>query len=270
VVDIRHHLAILRRWRGLVIGGVALAVVLAILVSFSVGPGGFEWRSEATFRSESRTFVTQAGFPWGRTTLPGADPTAIDPTQLTAPEGEQRRTFAPPSRFTELATIYSYLVQSDVVRRLIEPEPSESQLSVATVPNPVTGDPLPLLSIHATANSASGAQELNRSAIQALREYLQLNVRQNGVPPDERVKLQVLNPPSRGALISGRSITRSVMAALLVLVGTFLAVYVLENLYPGRRPSRAPADPLADLDFELDREAAWEPVGQVDGPKHPG
>ena len=251
-MDIRHHLGILKRWRVLVLGGFVLAAVAAILASFSVSTSGLEWRSDATFRSTSRTLVTQAGFPWGRTTLPGADPTAIDPAELTTRDGERRRRFAPPSRFTELATIYSYLAQSDVVRRLMSPAPDEDQLSVATVPNPATGEPLPILSIHATANSAEGAQTLNREAIEALRRYLELNVRQNGVPEDERVELQVLNPPLPGTMIGGRSITASVLMALLVLVGTFVTVYVLDNLYPSRRPSRAASDPLEGLQRRLE------------------
>jgi hypothetical protein len=269
-MDIRYHLRILSRWRALVACGLVLAAIAGVLASFSVSTSGLEWRSDATFRSESRTFVTQAGFPWGRTTLPGADPTAVDPAELTTPDGERRRTFAPPARFTELATIYTYLAQSDVVRRLMDPVPAEDQLSVATVPNPATGDPLPLLSIHATANSAEGAQALNREAIEALRQYLQLNIRQNGVPQDERVKLQVLNPPSVGAMIGGRAITASVLMALLVLVGTFVAVYVLENLYPSTRRSRAASDPLADLDFELDADTAWRPLDQLDAPNQRG
>jgi hypothetical protein len=269
-MDIRHHLGILIRWRALVVCGLVLAAVTAILASFSVSTSGLEYRSDATYRSTSKTLVTQAGFPWGRTTLPGADPAAIDPTQLTTREGKRRRTFAPPSRFTELATIYSYLAQSDVVRQLMSPEPEEDQLSVATVPNPTTGEPLPILSIHATANSAKGAQALNEQAIEALRRYLELNVRQNRVPADERVELQVLNPPQAGTVIGGRSITASVLMALLVLVGTFVAVYVLENLYPTTRPSRAARDPLDDLNFELERDIPWQPAGQVDAPKQRG
>lgn len=246
-----------------------LAAALGILVSFSVTPGGLEWRSQATFESESRIFVTQAGFPWGRTTLPGSDPTAVDPLQQFAPDGERRR-FGAPSRFMELATIYSYLAQSDVVRRLIRPMPDEDQIVVWAVPNPTTGDALPLLSILTRANSSGAAQELNRSAIGALREYLNRNERQGGVPRDQRVRLQVLNPPPPGALASGRSITRSLIVVLLVLLGTALVVYLLENAYPRARAEReGSSDPLAYLDFDLDRDVLREPIDQVSGRKHP-
>src|ERR687895_17826 len=104
-MDLRLHMDVLRRWRAVLAAGAVLAVVLGVLVTFKVSPSGLEWRSQATYESTSRTFVTQAGFPWGRTTLPGSDP-----TQPVVPDSDgPRRSFAPPARFTELATIYSYL-----------------------------------------------------------------------------------------------------------------------------------------------------------------
>lgn len=268
-MDIRLHLKVLWRWRKLVAIGVAVAFLLSILVTFKVGPGGFEWRSPATYESTSRTFVTQAGFPWGRTTLPGSDT-----TQPAVPQpDEPSRSFAPPARFTELATVYSYLAQSDNVRRLIKPMPQDGQIQVATVPNPMTGDPLPLLQIITKSNSDAGARALNRDTIQALREYLNENVRLNRVPADERVQLEVLNPPRLAVLTGGRSMTRSIIIALLVLVGTVVAVYVLENLYPSRVQAAAngqgpgPADPFQDLELDFEPDELWGPVSEIERPK---
>jgi len=268
-MDIRLHLKVLWRWRRLVAVGVVVAVLLSILVTFKVGPGGFEWRSPATYESTSRTFVTQAGFPWGRTTLPGSDP-----TQQAVPQPDKpSRSFAPPARFTELATVYSYLAQSENVRRLIKPMPQEGQIQVATVPNPMTGDPLPLLQIITKSDSAAGARALNRDTIQALRIYLNENVRLNRVPADERVQLEVLNPPRFAVLTGGRSPTRSIIIALLVLVGTVVAVYVLENLYPSRLQAAAsgqgegPADPFQDLELDFEPDELWGPLGEIERPK---
>jgi hypothetical protein len=258
-MDIRQHLGVLSRWRRLVVAGVVLAIALAVLISFKVGPGGLEWRSEASFQSDSRTFVTQPGFPWGRATLPGADP-----TQQIAPNGEKLRTFAPTDRFIELAVVYAYLAQSEDVRRRITPAPLEEQIQVFPIPSPATGEPLPLLQISTTASSAADSRELHAAVIKALRAYLERNVDVNGVPDEDRVKLDVLNPPSDGVLIGGRSLTQSGLVFLLILAATLVAVYVLENLYP-RRGQTAPADPLEELDFELGREDAWEPVGPAPG-----
>jgi hypothetical protein len=253
-MDIRHHIGILWRWRAIMAGGFLLAVVLGVLVSFNPGLSGFEWRSQASYMSTSKIFVTQPGFPWGRATLPGSDPTQ-PPTA-----GTQLQTFAPSSRFTELAVVYSYLAQSDEVRRLITPAPLEQQIRVATIPNPATNEPLPILEIATTAQSAEASRELNRASIAALRSYLRRNVAQNKVPADEQVTLEVLNPPRAGMLVAGRSLTRSVIIWLLVMTGALVAVYVLENLNP--RPGAVRREPLfpRDPDDDFASDARWEPI----------
>ena len=97
-MDIMHHVRIVWRWRRIALAGCLLAGVLAILVSFKPSTSGLEWRSQATYMSSSRLFVTQPGFPWGRATLPTAD--AAVPV---SPDSEKLKSFAPPSRFNELA-----------------------------------------------------------------------------------------------------------------------------------------------------------------------
>ena len=178
----------------LVIGLVA-GVALAVLATFKPSAGGFEWRSAATYTSTSRIFVTQPGFPVGRSTLPGTDPN--DPVAPNKPS------FAPSERFSELAVVYSYLAQSERVQKLISPVPIQQQVTVATLSDPTTGDLLPLLDVITTANSPVGAQSLNREVIEALRRYISTNVQANQVPAEQRVELQVINPAKPGFLVSG-------------------------------------------------------------------
>ena len=234
-------------------GGFFLALVLAVLVTFKPGLNGLEWRSQASFMSTSKIFVTQPGFPWGRATLPGSDPTQ-------PPGAAQLQTFAPSSRFNELAVVYSYLAQSEEVRRLITPAPLEQQITVGTIPNPATHEPLPILEIATTGKSAKASRDLNRASIAALRSYLRRNVAQNKVPADEQVTLEVLNPARAGTLVAGRSLTRSVIIWLLVMTGALIAVYVLENLNP--RPGSARREPLfpRDPDDDFGSDARWEPI----------
>ena len=233
-MDLRLHARILARWRVVLATGLVAAVLLAVLATFKPSTAGLEWRAVPSYTSQSRTFVTQRGFPIGRATLPGSDDTGtVDPT---APN------FAPSTRFSELAILYSYFAQSDPVRKLMTPAPIHKQISVATVPNSVSGDPLPMLEIATTASSPTRAQSLNRAVVNALRSYLNKNVLANDVPADERVELQVINPPRAGTLVGGRSITLSVIVFLLTLVATLVAVYVLENLYPSRTGLRQDDD----------------------------
>jgi hypothetical protein len=258
-VDIWYHLRILWRWRVILICGLVLATALAFLVTFKPTLGGAEWRSQATFTSSSRVMVTQPGFPQGRATLPGSDP-----TQPIPPPGRKLKTFAPSTRFSELAVIYSYLAQSEQVRDLITPQPLQDQISVVTVPNPATGDPLPLLEIATTANSPGAARALNTAVIHGLREYLERYARRAGVPADERVELQILNPPESGALASGRSITLSVMVWLLAMAAALVAVYLLENLYPMRwTRQEPPLDGQGVSEPELELIQPWDSFGDT-------
>jgi hypothetical protein len=229
-MDIMHHVRIVWRWRRIALAGCLLAGVLAIVVSFKPSTSGLEWRSQATYMSSSRLFVTQPGFPWGRATLPTPDATTPLP-----PDAQKLKSFAPPSRFNELAVVYSYLAQSDLVRDRVMPRPLEEQVTVATIPNPATGEPLPLLEITTMGSSQGASKELNQAVIAALGEYLEQNVKENRVPADERVQLEVLNPPKPGWLVGGRSLTLSAIVLILGLVATIIAIYILENVFPRTR-----------------------------------
>ena len=252
-MDLRYHLQILWRWRVVLTGGLILATLLAFLVTFKPSLGGVEWRSQATFESSSRVIVTQPGFPLGRATLPGSDPALTTP-----PPGSKLKTFAPSERFSELAVVYSYLAQSDQIRNLIKPEPVQDQIAVENIPNPVTGDPLPLLELTTTANSREASRVLNSAVIGALRQYLQRNVRESGVPADQSVQLQVLNPPKSGELASGRSPTLSVIVWFLAMAAALVAVYLLENLYPTRWRKEASQDEGAAPERELELVEGWD------------
>jgi hypothetical protein len=258
-MDIRYHLRILWRWRVILFGGLVLATLLAFLVTFKPTLGGAEWRSQATFKSTSRVMVTQPGFPLGRATLPGSDPTQPAPQP-----GVELNTFAPSERFSELAVIYSFVAQSDQVRELIRPEPLRKQISVVNIPSPATGDPLPLLEVATTANSREAARVLNNAVIRSLREYLERNVRRSGVPTDQSVELQVLNPPEPGKLAGGRSLTLPVIVWFLAMAAALVAVYLLENLYPTMwRREEPPQHSDGAPEPELELIEGWDSLGEA-------
>ena len=239
-MDIRFHLGILWRWKWVLAGGLVLATAAAFLSTFKPSSSGVEWRAEPTYQSFARVMVTQPGFPLGRATLPGADPT----TQLELPKPKER--FAPPERFTGLAEMYAYVASSAQIRDLITPKPLEDQISVVPALGS-QGDALPLLEVTTTGKTPKASEKVSAAVISALRKYLTTNGRRSNVPTDQQVHLVVLNPPKAGELIAGRSPTMVVMVWLLGAVLTFALVYVLENLYPRKPVAAVPhAEDLED------------------------
>src|SRR3954467_9425685 len=165
-MDLRHHLLVWWRWRVVLAAGLLLAVMLGTLVSFKptlAGGPSLKWRNPATYSSTSRLFVTQPGFPWGRATLPGANPNEIN---------KSGTNFAAPDRFSNLALVYSYIAQSDVIRSLISPSPVTDAIQVSAPVIPGSSDPLPLLEISTKARTSADAQRLNAATIRALGGYL--------------------------------------------------------------------------------------------------
>ncbi|MDA0168657.1 hypothetical protein OJ998_06125 [Solirubrobacter taibaiensis] len=245
-MNLRRHLNVLRRFRIIVAGGLILAIVLAILSIFNVSTAGLEWRSEQTFTSNSALNVTQQGFPDGRVVLageakpetePGAAPTEKD-------EGAQ---FADPGRFANLAVTYAYYAQSDAVRALISPAPPRERITITPAPAGWnTSTTLPILNLDTTGDTPEEAQKLNSAVIDALKGYIKAEQDKYDIPSDNRVRIDVLTPPSEATVLIGHSKTPALVAFLLVMAAALALSYCLDNLYPpkgGRSLEIAPESP---------------------------
>lgn len=270
-MDLRRHLQVVWRFRRIVAGGFILAIVVALLASFHVSTSGLTWRSDQTFTSTSTLFVTQTGFPWGRVTLPSASLEEAaglagnEGTGDSESSGQERREYGAPERFSDLAVVYSYIARSDQVRDLVMPRPQPDQIVITPVTNPSTGANLPLLLMETHATDQGTAQQLNKGVISALRKYLEEEQEASDIADDERVRVQVLNPPTAAGVTEGRTYMASVVLFIMVMAATLAIVYLLENLRLNR-PARGggdgpssnghgPLDPNLDA-LELDREWA--------------
>jgi hypothetical protein len=242
-MNLRRHLDVLWRFRLIVISGAVLGIVLATLVVFRPTTSGLEWRAGEVWSSQSTIFVTQDGFPWGRVILPGPQATAgaVLPAgtlpQDTESSGKKNEEFADPGRFANLGILYSYFAKSDRVRALMRPVPDPEQLLVTPVQAAQnTTEVLPLLAVETQAATPAEARKLNQSAIDALTRFLEQQQRDSKIAADDRVLLEVLNPPSKGTMLIGRSKTPALVALVLVMALALALSYCLDNLYPRRRP----------------------------------
>jgi hypothetical protein len=236
-MNLRRHLDVLWRFRLIVICGAVLGILLAVLAVFRPTSSGLEYRADETWSVQSTIFVTQKGFPWGRVILPGPQPAVgTAAPELTDESRDENEKFADPGRFANLGILYSYFAKSDRVRALMRPVPAPEQLLVTPVPTSQNStEVLPLLTIETQASTAAEARQINASAIDALKKFLEDEQRQSGISGDDRVLLEVLNPPSKGSLLIGRSKTPGMVAFVLVMAISLALAYTLDNLYPRRR-----------------------------------
>lgn len=235
-MDLLHHLQVMSRWKRVIIAGTLIGILLAALATFKPGAGGVTYRQAESWKATSTLFVTQPGFPWGRTTLPGSDPNQPE----TARSKDQ--SFADPARFSVLAVIYTYLAKSEQVDRLGRRLPEGSEVSAREIAT-ASGDTLPLLALETTASTAAAAKALNAERTEALLRYLRDQQDQNKVPEGQRVQVSVLNGPEV-AKVSSHGAMLAIAMVFLAFLASIGAAYLFENLR------------LARLDRERERATA--------------
>jgi hypothetical protein len=224
-VDLRRHISVLLRYRLVVTAGVLVGVSLAILATFRVTTHGLQWRTAPVYQSSSVLFVTQAGFPWGRAALSTADPAHPDGSSSSSTQ------FADPGRFSSLATIYSFLVRSDTVRKRIPGHPPEAAIAAQPFQEQASnGGTLPTIGLTTSATSPAAAQRLNSETINALLSYVRTQQDATRTPQSQRAEITILNPPAAAVQAQGRPLTKSIVLLLLCVMGAVGLAYILENL----------------------------------------
>jgi hypothetical protein len=250
-VDLGLYLRVLWRFRILVAAGILLAVVLATLsfakVSFAGGSPKLTYRQGERWQASSVLFITQSGFPWGRTVPkyfvpePNSGVPAI-------PVGD-------PARFAELAQIYAQLANGDAVRRIIARDGRvQGTISAAPYTSPDGTSTLPMIAVTATAWSPRGAKSLAARGAAAFQAFLQSRQSAAGIPRDERVVLNVIQQGYKPKLIAPRKKTVPMFVFFAVFIATVSAALVLENFRPRLRSATA-ADPVL-LPTEAPRRTA--------------
>ena len=237
-VDITQHLAVLGRWRKVILASLFLGVILAALFTIKVPPkdGKIDWRRPEKWQSTSRILVTQSGFPWGRTTLPGGggssdltDPITGKKTQSdpNAPD------YADPSRLSLLAIIYSFISQSNAIGGIGKTLPPGGAVAATPLNNNQAGA-LPIIELATTGFSKSAATALNIERAAALSSYLARQQDANDVPAGQRVKLAVLNKPE-AKMVSSHGMALGLALIFLAVSAGIAASYVLESLRLSRQ-----------------------------------
>jgi hypothetical protein len=219
------------RFKWISLGGFLLACLLAVFatarVSFSGGLPSLSYRTPEIYTTETKILVTQAGFPWGRTVLPGD----------TAPGHGSGASYADPSRFVMLAGVYATLANSDQIQRqLVHPQDQEALTATPEV-DPQTQSALPIIDIVSLAPSQQRVIRMARQASSMLKSVVETQQKTAGIPANQRVLVQTLQAPYRVTVAKGRKKTVPIVVFMTVLLATLGLVLALENIWPRVRLS---------------------------------
>ena len=209
------------RFRWISCAGFVLACLLAVLATARISSAGLTYRTPVIYTAQTKLFVTQAGFPWGRTILPGS--------------ATSSGLYADPARFVLLAGIYATLANSNQIQtRLVNPQNNEV-LTASPEVDPQTQTALPVIDLISFAPSTRRAVEIGVQATSMLRRYVE--AQQNGarIPSSQRVLLQTLPQPYKVTVASARKKTVPIVVFMTVILATIGLILALENIRPSVR-----------------------------------
>lgn len=228
-MDLFTYWQVVKRQRRLIVIGGLLTGVLAAFALFKVSTSGIELRSPPTYKASSKLFVTQTGFPWGRTALD--EYIRVRGANSTVPR------FADPSRMEYLASLYSELAMSDVVRTIAFGErrlPDTDGYEVTALKAP-DGRPMPLIEVAGTSVSSERAVNIANRVAGALQAYVAGRQAQNKIPESTRIVLPVVERAEEAEVLEGVKLTTAVMVLLLGTIATLFAAFTTDNVRRQRR-----------------------------------
>lgn len=222
------------RFRLLFVLGVVVATALALLsfVRVETKDGlALSYRDEEKWESLSTLFVTSTGFPWG----------AVSAQAPVSPDEGGGTTTQPTidaGRLTTLAGLYMQLATSDpVLQLMLKDGPINGALQTFPVfsTNTSDGSQLPMVTFSAIAASPQTAMQLAQRHIAAFTSFIQREQIRSGIPPSERIRVQVVRQPQPAVLLEPRKKTRPIIVFVAVMSALFGVMIALENMR--RRPS---------------------------------
>lgn len=253
-MDLVTYWQVVQRRRKLMLCGLGVTFVLVLVTLVRVTPSGVSLRSPAVFSGTSTLFVTQKGFPWGRSS---GNPRSVDP-----------------SRMEYLADLYADIAMSNVVLGRVERRwgklPDADTYEVGAVargrrlpqqePGLPTAAPdsrsLPLIEVVGFSPSRGRAVALANHVAVALRAYVEDRQQVNKIPPRARILLPSVTQADRAKVVKGVQLTAPIMIALLGVIGTLFIAFTADNLERQRRLAEALSDPTGDEEQQVHHLAA--------------
>ncbi len=188
-MDLNLLLRVFGRFKFLLLAGVGLATAMAVLsvvrVDFS-GSSPLQYRVHESWTSAATLFVTQEGFPWGRSILD--EVIEIKPSKNATPSYVPR--FGDAGRYSGLAVLYAELAKSDEVRRkVLAGAPPGTSYRPEAVRSSDGSAVLPLIYMQGFGSTPAAAEAIANRASDVFRQFLQREQVANRIPQEKRVEL---------------------------------------------------------------------------------
>jgi hypothetical protein len=243
-MDLKLFLGVIKRYKRIVIGGAVLAIVLSVL---SYGMPGLKGgkptiipRGSETWQGQAELLLSQQGFPYGRAAnqvIPGKG-TSI-PSE---PVGDE-------TYMANLSQIYAAVANGTDLQAKVAAQahvtlcpspvnaaaaPASSSTACPTVVaaevfDPNTGQPLPLITLTASAPTAAEAAKLATASVSVFQTEITRQEVTAGTPVAQRVELQTLKGGAPATLTKGYSKSIPMLVLFAVLSAAIALAFILNN-----------------------------------------
>lgn len=231
-MDFKLFIAVVKRYKRIVIGGTILAVVLSVL---SYGMPGLKGgkptvipRGSEVFQGQAELLISQAGFPYGRAVdqyTPGSQ------TSPSEPIGDE-------NYMANLSSVYAAVANSTSIQQKVAKEsgiavcPSLQPCATvvaAEVDDISDGVPLPLITVTSSAPTAAAAVKLAATTVSVLESDITQQEASSGTPVSQRIQLQVLKNGSPATLTKGYSKSVPILVLFAVIAASIALAFMLNN-----------------------------------------
>ena len=276
-MDLRLFLAVIGRFKRMVIGGTIVVVFLAIM---SYGTPGLSHgkptvipRGSETWESDAQLIISQAGFPYGRAVQQFASPQkGVPPTVV-----------GDPGQLAGLAPVYSALANGNAIQAEVRGTGKNLIRGLvlgSEVIDQATGQDLPFVNITATAATGRDAYVLAQRTMHALQSWVTQQQAATQTEPAQRIVLEVVKSGAPPKLVAKPKLTTPLLVGMAGIVALIALALIRENLHPetAARLGRLPAPDIYDgrpNQHGFDRALAavggtGYPSAQTRGPRAPG
>jgi DNA-binding protein Fis len=248
-VNLRLFAAVLWRFKYVVAGGCAIAILLSVLsiakVDLSHGVPRLTPRTQQIYASSAALLVTQSGFPWG---------SAVQSYYSSAGSKSSPVPAGDLNRLTALANLYVQLANSDVIKSIVaRHSPAGGHLITASQNYSFSpsyySSALPIVTINGTGTTRANAILTTQAGVDALSSYLRRQQNSARISDAQRVVLQEIQRPRLTTVMNPTKKTIPAVVFLTIMLAVVGLAFVLENLRPRANettPLRQDVEPVVD------------------------